>query len=207
MDKEKIVQDAYNKIGKRYQESGGNRDISELKEIINLLPPKARILDAGCGTGIPDTKYLHDSGFDVIGVDFSDGMLKIARENLPNVTFIKQNITELDFPDNSFDGLISFSVIIHIPREKHKPMFQQFHKLLKPDGIILVSMAWSEWEEIGEFCGEKMFWSHFKPETSLQIIKDSGFSIIKDWFVTTPDYYNRDSESEKHYYILAKNSK
>ncbi|MBI5000080.1 MAG: class I SAM-dependent methyltransferase [Euryarchaeota archaeon] len=206
MDHEKIVQDGYDKIGKRYQDLGKNRAISELDELTKLLPSHAKILDAGCGTGIPDTKYLHDSGYNVVGVDFSDEMLRVAKENLPHVTFIKQNITELDFPDNSFDGLISFSVIIHIPREKHKPLFQQFHRLLKPDGILLVSMAWSEWEEIGEFCGEKMFWSHYKPETSLQTIKDSGFSIIKDWLVTTPDYYNEDSKSEKHYYILARNS-
>jgi len=207
MDKEKIVQNGYNKIGKKYQDLRLEHETEGIEEFIKLLPNNAKVLDAGCGTGIPYTKFLSDSGLNVMGVDFSEEMLRLAKENVPGATFVKQNITRLDFPDNCFDGLISLNVIIHIPREKHRLLFEQFYRILKPNGIILVTMANSEWEEIGEFCGERMFWSHFEPAKSLQIIKESGFKIIKDWFVTTPDWYNEDSEFEKFYYILAKNSK
>jgi ubiquinone/menaquinone biosynthesis C-methylase UbiE len=205
MDKEKIVQDGYNKIGRKYQDLRLEFNTEEIEEFTKLLPRNAKVLDAGCGTGIPYTKYLSDSGFDVIGVDFSEEMLRVARENVPKARFIEQNITRLDFANDFFDGLISISVIIHMPREKHEELFEQFHRILKPNGIMMVTMAHSEWEGIGKFCGEEMFWSHFGPAKSLQMIKESGFSIIKDWFVTTPDWYNENSEFEKHYYILAKN--
>ena len=207
MDKEKIVQEGYNKIGKKYQDLRLKFNTKEIEEFAKLLPKNAKVLDAGCGTGIPYTKFLLDLGYNVIGVDFSKEMLRVARENIPNGKFIEKNITKLDFSDDSFDGLISISVIIHIPREKHRPLFEQFHRILKQNGVILVTMACSEWEAIGEFCSEKMFWSHYEPAKSLQIIKASGFKIIKDWYVTIPDWYNEDSEFEKHYYILAKKYK
>lgn len=205
MEKENIVKTDYNKIGKQYQDTRIILpNIEELKRFINLLPKNVNVLDAGCGTGLPAAKFLSDLGVNATGIDFSDEMLRLAKENVPKAIFEKQNMTKLDFPDNSFDGLISLYVIIHIPREKHRPLFQQIHKVLKPDGIMLVTMACSEWEEIGEFCGERMFWSHYKPETSLQIIKESGFTIIQDWFDSP---YNWFSNDEKHYWILACNSK
>ena len=128
MNKEKIVQDGYNKIGSSYLDIRLRiNNIEEINKLIDLLPQKGRILDAGCGTGLPAAKYLIENGFDVIGVDFSDEMLKLAKRNVPKADFIKQNITDLDFPDNYFDGLISLYAIIHIPREKHEEIFQQFN--------------------------------------------------------------------------------
>jgi ubiquinone/menaquinone biosynthesis C-methylase UbiE len=207
MDKEKIVREGYDRIGKRYQDLRLEQRTEELEEFARLLPPNAKVLDAGCGTGVPAVKFLSDYGFDVTGVDFSEEMLKVARQNVPRARFVNGNFTIMDFPDNSFDGIVSLNVIIHIPREKHRPLFEMFRRILRPDGVLMVTMGHSEWEEVGEFCGQRMFWSHYGPAKSLQIIEGCGFGIIRDWYVTTPDWYNEDSESEKFYYILAKNNK
>lgn len=200
MKKEKIVEEGYNKIAKEYQ---AYRDIfkhkKEIEKFISLLPKNAKVLDVGCGTGVPVAKNLVDSGFDVIGIDLSESMLKLARKNVPKAKFIKKGVTKLDFEDNSFDGLTAFYSIIHVPREKHSSIFQSFHKLLKPNGIMLVCMGSEEWEGTEEFHGEKMFWSNYSPEKSLQIIKEAGFEIIFDKHIV--------SGGEKHYWILAKNKK
>jgi ubiquinone/menaquinone biosynthesis C-methylase UbiE len=201
LDKQRIVQEGYNKIGHCYQDTRIRvTNIKEINKLVDLLPQKGRILDAGCGAGLPAAKFLIENGFDVIGIDFSDEMLKLARTNVPKADFIEMNITDLDFPDNYFDGLISLYVIIHIPREKHKEIFQQFYRILKPGGILLVTMGSEELEEIGEFLGERMFWSHFNPERSKGIIKDCGYSVIEDWF-TSHDWF---SDDETHYWILGK---
>ncbi|UCE37105.1 MAG: class I SAM-dependent methyltransferase [Thermoplasmata archaeon] len=203
MDKERIVQESYNRLGKSYQDTRLKvKNIDELKRFTELIPQKGKILDAGCGTGLPTTRYLIENGYEVIGIDFSDEMLRLAKENVPDAVFIKQNIIDLDFPDNFFDGLISLYVIIHISREKHRGLFQQFHEILKPGGILLVTMGSMELEETGEFLGEEMYWSHYNPKTSLKLIEESGFSIIEEWFTS----YNWFSEDEKHYWILAKNN-
>ncbi len=198
MKKQRIVEKGYDKISKKYY---AQRHIfvnrREIEEFVSSLPENARVLDAGCGAGVPVTKLLAEAGFDVIGVDFSENMLKLARKNVPKATFVKKDMTKLDFEANSFDGLLAIYSIIHIPREKHHLLFQSFHKILKPRGIMLISMGSSEWEGIEKYYGVEMFWSHYNPEKSVRIIKKAGFKIMYERCVETG--------GEKHYWILAKN--
>jgi ubiquinone/menaquinone biosynthesis C-methylase UbiE len=201
MKKEKIVEAGYDEIAEEYH---ATRDIfkheKEIKKFIILLPKKAKVLDVGCGAGVPVAKTLVNNNFDVVGIDLSESMIKLARKNVPKAKFMKKDMTKLDFKENSFDGLTAFYSIIHVPREKHTSIFQSFHKILKTNGVILVSVGSEEWEGTSEdFHGAKMFWSHYSPERSLQIIKDAGFEIIFDKYIV--------SGGEKHYWILAKNKK
>ena len=198
VDKEKIVMNGYNKIAKKYNATRFIFDNSrELEEFASLLPKNAKVLDVGCGDGVPNTKFLVKSGFDVTGVDFSENQLKLARKNVPKATFILKDMTKLDFKNDSFDGLTACYSIIHVPKEKHSSLFQSFHRILKPQGIMLISLGHHEWEGTEEFYGAKMFWSHHSPEVSLQIIKDAGFNIIFSKYIV--------GYGEKHFWILAKN--
>jgi ubiquinone/menaquinone biosynthesis C-methylase UbiE len=141
LDGSKVVRNGFDRIGGHYQDLRVlNQNHEELEKFMGLLQDKARVLDAGCGTGIPVTKYLVEQGFEVIGVDFSKGMLDIARENVPKARLFHQDITNLDFQDSYFDGLVSFYTIIHIPKEKHKDIIRRFNSILKPNGILLVTM-------------------------------------------------------------------
>jgi len=199
-EKERIVRSGYNEIAKEYQ---AERSIfehkKELEKIVSLLPEDAKVLDVGCGAGVPVTEFLVEAGFDVVGVDFSESMLKLARKNVPKAKFIKESMTKLGFKDDSFNGLTAFYSIIHVPREKHLSLFQSFHRILKPKGIMLICMGPDEWEAIDEYYGTEMFWSHYSPERSLQLVKDAGFQIIFDRHIL--------SGGEIHYWILAKNVK
>lgn len=197
-EKEAIVRAGYNRIAKEYQ---ADRDIfdhtKELEEFLTLLPRNARVLDVGCGAGVPVTEFLVKAGFDVVGVDFSESMLKLARKNVPQTQLMMGSMTKLGFRDNSFDGLTAFHSVIHLPREKHLPLFQSFHRILKPKGVMLISMGTDEWEAVEEYYGTKMFWSHYSPEISLQLAKDAKFQIIFGRHIL--------SGGERHYWILARN--
>jgi ubiquinone/menaquinone biosynthesis C-methylase UbiE len=198
--KEEIVKIGYDKIAQDYQANRGVHDHrKELEEFVNLLPKNAKVLDVGCGAGIPATRFLVESGFDVTGVDFSESMLGFARRNVPEARFIKEDMTELGFKDNSFDGLTACESIIHVPREKHSLLFQSFHRIIKPNGAMLISIGSSDWEATDEFYGARMFWSHYRPEKSLQMIKDAGFKIVFGKQIV--------SGKEKYYWVLAKNAK
>jgi ubiquinone/menaquinone biosynthesis C-methylase UbiE len=135
----------------------------------------------------------------VIGVDFSENMLKLAKKNVPKAAFIKKDMNRLDFAVNSFDGLTAFYSIIHVPREKHSSLFESFHRILKPGGIMLISIGPDEWEATDEYLGTTMFWSQYNPEKSLHLVKNAGFQIISDRILIRG--------GEKHYWILAKNRK
>jgi len=200
IDKESIVRKGYDGIAREYHASRSGFDHSkELQEFAGPLPVNARVLDVGCGAGVPVVKFLVESGFDVMGIDFSENMLRLAKRNVPEAEFIKKDMTKLDFPANSFDGLTAFYSIIHVPREKHSSLFDSFHRILKPGGIMLVCTGPDEWEATDEYLGTTMFWSHYSPEKSLQLVKDAGFQIVSDQI--------RVRSGEKHYWILAKNKK
>jgi ubiquinone/menaquinone biosynthesis C-methylase UbiE len=199
-EKERLVEKGYNRIAEEYQADRHALDNrKELEEFAGLLPIKAKILDVGCGAGVPVARFLVESGFQVVGIDFSGKMLKLARKNVAQATFIRKDMTKLDFADNSFDGLTAFYSIIHVPREKHSLLFQSFHNILKPDGVMLVCMVPDEWEATEEHYGTSMFWSHYSPEKSLQLVKDAGFQTVFDKIL--------ERGKERHYWILARNKK
>ena len=199
-DKEKIVREGYNRIAKEYQ---ADRHIftrrEELETFAGLLVKRARVLDIGCGAGVPVTHFLVERGFDVIGVDFSESMLELARENIPIAEYVKGSMTRLGFEDNSFDGLTAFYSIIHVPRERHFSLFRDFHRILRPEGVMLVCMGPDDWEAVDQYYGMDMFWSHYSPEKTLQLVRDVGFQIIFGRYIR--------SGGETHYWILAKNLK
>lgn len=66
-----------------------------------LVPPGARVLDAGCGTGRVAIR-LAALGFDVVGVDVDDSMLAVAREHAPTLTWLSGDLGDL--PDDLLQG-------------------------------------------------------------------------------------------------------
>jgi ubiquinone/menaquinone biosynthesis C-methylase UbiE len=199
-EKEEIVRKGYDRIAERYQTIRHTFDNKkELREFASLLPKNATVLDVGCGAGIPVAQFLVECGFDVTGIDFSENMLKLASKNVPKAKFVLKDMTKLDMETDSFDGLTAFYSIIHVPREKHFSLFQSFHRILKPEGIMLICLGPDEWEATGDYYGTEMFWSQHSPRKSLQLLKKAGFKIISENVLVRG--------GERHYWILARNRK
>jgi len=102
------------------------------------------VLDLGSGAG-NDCFVAHaivgETG-KVTGLDFTDTMLKKARENaqklgFTNVEFIKGDIEDMPLPDNSYDVVLSNCVLNLVP-DKIKA-FAQIMRVLKPTGLFCVS--------------------------------------------------------------------
>jgi ubiquinone/menaquinone biosynthesis C-methylase UbiE len=175
------VKSGYNIIADRYlaARTRDSEDVRLLDELITRLPTGAKVLDAGCGAGLPISQMLSEK-FEVTGVDFSEAQIELAKKNVPNATFICQDMTKLDFPDNIFDGICSYYAIIHIPRKEHQPLLANFDRMLKPDGLALLCLgAESVVEDIDEnFLDTRMYWSHYDSETYLEMLTQCGFSIL-----------------------------
>jgi ubiquinone/menaquinone biosynthesis C-methylase UbiE len=201
MDSKETVKAGYNQIANRYLEerTRDSEDILLLNELIRRLPNGAEVLDAGCGAGVPVAQIL-DQNFQVTGIDFSEAQIELSRKHVPNARFICQDMTKLDFPNETFDAICSYYAIIHIPREEHKSLFANFHRMLKDRGFALLCLgAESILEDIDEnFLGARMFWSHFDGETYLRMLKEAGFSII--WSRRVKD---STCEGAAHLFVLA----
>ncbi len=148
-----------------------------LDRLTEELQRGARILDLGCGAGVPSTAYLSER-FDVVGADISRGQLALAGRHVPQATFLLADMCSLAFKPLSFDAIVAFYSIIHIPREEHEPLMGHLFDWLRPGGRLLAVMGQTDWEGresdwLG--LGAEMYWSHFDSATSLAIVERAGF--------------------------------
>ena len=117
----------------------GKRTIAGLK-----LPAGAKVLDVGCGTGasaLPAAKAVGKDGF-VLGVDLSSRLLERARSKalaagLANVEFRKADMTALNYPDGSFDAVVSVFSIFFVP--DMEGLVRELWRMVRPGGRLAVT--------------------------------------------------------------------
>jgi SAM-dependent methyltransferase len=144
------------------------------------------ILDAGCGSGFPLTQFLAKY-FRVTGVEFAYEQIRLARENIPDSTLVCADISQMPFRKDVFDGICSFYAIIHVPRQEHHKLLTDLHRILKTGGLALLCMGAGDLQDdIAEWRGTEMFWSHYDKETNLRMMKESGFAILWSEIVNDP---------------------
>jgi len=195
-----IVRKGYEAIAAKYlaARSEDSADVPLLQELVQRLPSGARVLDAGCGAGVPITRRLSES-FSVTGVDFSEAQIRLARQLVPRAQFVLQDITQLSFPDGSFDAICSYYAIIHIPRKEHRAILRNFYRMLRPSGLALLCLGADDLERDVEdnYLGSRMYWSHFDSETNLRILRETGFDLI--WSKMVADV---SSPGSAHLFVL-----
>ena len=181
MDSRTIVKTGYDTVAIRYAtlRSKDSDDVRLLRELIDRLPEGAKLLDVGCGSGVPLTKLLSQH-FDVTGVDFSETQIRLARRLVPQAQFICQDMAELAFPAASFDAICSYYAVIHIPREEHQRLLLNFYRMLKPTGFALLCMGAGDLpgDTEEDWFGTRMYWSHYDGETNMKMLRKCGFNIV-----------------------------
>ena len=95
------------------------------------------VADVGCGPGYV-TSHLHELGVDAFGIDLSPEMVAIARRDYPGLRFEVGTMTDLDLPDDSVTGVLAFWSVIHIPDHAVPGVFDEFRRVLRPGGPLLV---------------------------------------------------------------------
>jgi ubiquinone/menaquinone biosynthesis C-methylase UbiE len=148
------------------------------------------VLELGCGSGIPATKFMlrnDQPTFHVIGNDISSAQLDYARSNLAEfggrVTLVEGDMLSLEFPDATFDAVTGFYSVIHLPREEQTQLMRKIAAWLKPDGLFLANFGVEERATIEDdrwLAHEKgwMFWSGWGKEGSLKMVEEAGLQVL-----------------------------
>ena len=98
------------------------------------------VLDAACGTGY-GSAILAETAAAVHGIDIADEAVALCRKTFhrENLSFQTASVESLPFPDRFFDVIVSFETIEHVPEEVQKKFLAEIRRLLKPDGVLVIS--------------------------------------------------------------------
>ncbi|MFW5953606.1 MAG: class I SAM-dependent methyltransferase, partial [Candidatus Natronoplasma sp.] len=140
-------------------------------------------------------RYFVDKGYEVTGVDFVEKNIKRAKENVPEAKFLNADFSQLTYPKESFDAIVSFYAIFHIPRDEHLDLLEKMNRWLKSSGVILITMGTGDNERTeSDFVGSKMSWSSFSIQKNKDLVRKASFEILRSY---------EETEEEHHLWILA----
>ena len=191
MDPKRVVADGYDEAAERYFAWSDLRPsptrLRYLDLAVQLIPAGSDVLELGCGAGVPMTAALA-SDRNVTGVDLSATQLAMARRNVPAATFIQADMTALRFPDGSFDAVVAFYCLVHVPRDEQLPLLERVRTWLRPTGLFLATMgADDEPGTVEEWLGVQMYFSHFGIKANRRLVEQAGLVIERAEVAVEPE--------------------
>jgi len=128
----------YNLIAKEF--SATRKEIwEELKFLFEDLKEGEKVLDLGCGNG-RWYRVFKEKRVDYFGIDNSEKLIEIAKENFPEAKFFVGDALSLPFQDNFFDKVYSIALLHHIPSEDFRiKVLKETKRVLKPGGILILT--------------------------------------------------------------------
>ena len=180
--------EAFDAIGGRYDEAYPDKEgqIAACGWLAESLPIGARVLDVGCGTGLPTCRQLVDAGLDVTGIDLSAGMLALARESVPEGTFHRGDIIDVGRLDRAgrlgrFEGVSAFFSLLMLPRAEILRALTIVHDLLLPGGWFTLGMVEADVDDYEmPFLGNTVRVSGYLRDDLRQVVEDAGFDVLKE---------------------------
>ncbi|KUJ66062.1 methyltransferase [Streptomyces albus subsp. albus] len=182
--------EAFDAIGDRYDEAFPHKEgqLAGGLWLSDSLPAGSRILDVGCGTGLPTARQLADAGHQVVGIDLSPGMLRIAREHVPDAVFHRADLADLRAGGRygpggvrdlgAFDGIAAFFSLLMLPRAEIPYALRALHNLLRPGGLLGLSMVEADVDDFAiPFLGHTIRVSGYLREELRQVVSDAGFEV------------------------------
>ena len=206
------VMDCYNRTAKEYAEQFLNEldnkpfDRNILNRFSDMLPDGSLIYDFGCGSG-QTTKYIHDkSRHKIIGLDFSENAIRLAKQNFGEIEFVVDDMLNSQMASNSADGILAFYAVVHFTYSEIEQALKEWRRLLKPNAISLFSFhIGEEYVEVADFLGvsgANATWHLLSVDRVLEISEQVGFKV-EEAVIRYP-YKGHEHESKRAYVMLKK---
>jgi SAM-dependent methyltransferase len=164
--------------------------LSALEWLIERLPPAARTLDVGSGTGRPTAAALIEAGHTVLGVDVSPVMVELAARQVPEAEFRCGDIRELLFEADSFDGVCVFFSLLQMPRAEQSALMGRLTVALKPGGHLVLATVPVDVEDMEVvFMGQPVRATSFSEEEFTGMVEAAGLTVLSRLSTTfAPDH-------------------
>lgn len=190
-DERRVVRAGYDAIAARYlaERTREGRDVDALVELVGRLPDGAMVLDAGCGAGVPVAGRIRDEGRRVVGLDLSIEQLRLGNDHVNGWSPVQGDLARLPFADATFDAVVSFYAVIHVPRSLHAAIFDEVRRVLRPAGLALLCLGAGDLPEDLDpqsWLGAPMYWSRFDADTNLAMLRQAGLEVVEHEEIPDP---------------------
>jgi len=168
----------YNEHAEEFVFSTKSADMLHLYDMFQkYLKLEGKILDIGCGSG-RDSKYFMERGYDVVAVDGSEKICKLASE------YIAKDVLCIKFQDisfvNEFHGIWACASLLHISKNEMSVVLKKLSNALKTDGYIYASFKYGQAERIK---GERFFNDYTENDIDELFNEENRLNII-EWSIT-----------------------
>jgi len=189
MSDKEVVRHGYDELAETYasRRSVDEREMGILSTFLNSLSEPARILDAGCGQGVPVLSRLCEEAT-AVGLDFSRGQLRIAAETPARL--VQGDMTSLPLQNGAFDAVTAYNSLIHLPLSNHQTAIEEFARILRPGGSVLLSEAPDEFERTNSNwldSNVEMSWSMAGTQATREQLQNAGFTVVTEWNAPNTD--------------------
>ncbi len=165
-----------------------DRSISPISDLFNEfigLVGKGRVLDLGCGTGVPYARHMTGKGFDVLGIDLSEEMVKVASSNVPGARFEQISMTDIPYVSEFIGILSNFSMLLLTP-DMFKETARRIHTALKDGRYFYLALnepakesSDPESDVIVNIMGQEMYSRAYTVKEIEEIFTSLGFTLVK----------------------------
>ena len=195
MDYKEETRKSYDKFPKDFENKFRNyiEDylVEEIKEFLKRLPPKAKILDIGCAAG-DKALYLKKLGYELTCIDISEEMVKICKENGLNARVM--DCEDMEFAENSFDGVLAYTSLLHVPKNKLLKIIERISEIMKSGGWFFLGMKEGDGEGFRgqeKYPGTKRWFSLYR-DNELREYLLKYFNV---------DFYSETKRDESHMFL------
>lgn len=180
------VRRAWDKISETYARTRdpSGPDAELLDELLDRLGPDPFVLDVGCGDGARTLANLPPGS---VGLDVSRAGLRLAADEVPTARLLQGDMTAVPLTDGAVDAVTAYYAVFHIPRERHPTVYEEFARVLRPGGDLLMTLPSGRFETVREgWMGGQMFFSAPGREATLQALRRTGFTDIETRTTSDP---------------------
>jgi len=192
---------SYNQCADKYNEKFSSYEPYEkqINKFISYFKETSKILDIGCGSGL-NSKRISKAGHKIVGFDFSDSMIELAKTNCPTGTFHISTVQDFSSLE-MFDGVCLSFIIVHLSDKETKDLIEKATHLLNPGGYLYISFMTGKQPgyDTTSFSDSEIYFNYYKPGDIIGIFKKNHLSV--ESFETEP-YTEKDGSITEDVFLI-----
>lgn len=198
--------EVFDEVGARYEEVFADvpGQLAALDWLVDRLPPGARVLDVGSGTGRPAAERLVRAGLDVTGIDVSAQIVRVARERVPGARFVQADVRTFQAPGGGYDAVCAFFPLLVMDQPEVADALTRMASWVAPGGALALATVPGDIRSLDiVWMGHRVTVSSLSAEDHVRLLEGAGLEVVhRHTAVYRP--HGPDAEPEEHLYLHAR---